>query len=98
MIQVSIDSNDIIKHKAQWNMALQKNLMVFGTYEDVNSNYKVRELDERNIKVETTSLKVADKLEKAIDDTYSQQGIEYKKRLMVQVSIYRLIWFKFYFQ
>ena len=28
--------------------------------------------------------KVADKLEKAIDDTYSQQGIEYKKRLMVQ--------------
>ena len=25
-----------------------------------------------------------DDLEKAIDDTYSQQGIEYKKRLMVQ--------------
>ena len=30
------------------------------------------------------SLKVVDKLEKAIDDTYSKQGIEYKKRLMVQ--------------
>ena len=37
-----------------------------------------------NIKVELKSLKVVDKLEKAIDDTYSKQGIEYKKRLMVQ--------------
>jgi hypothetical protein len=34
--------------------------------------------------VEMMSLKVNDKLEKAIDDTYSKQGIEYKKRLMVQ--------------
>ena len=45
---------------------------------------KFRELDERNLKVELKSLKVVDKLEKAIDDTYSKQGIEYKKRLMVQ--------------
>ena len=37
-----------------------------------------------NLKVELKSLKVVDKLEKAIDDTYSKQGIEYKKRLMVQ--------------
>ena len=38
-----------------------------------------------NIKLpDGKSLKVVDKLEKAIDDTYSQQGIEYKKRLMVQ--------------
>ena len=29
-------------------------------------------------------LKVKKKIEKAIDDTYSKQGIEYKKRLMVQ--------------
>ena len=34
--------------------------------------------------LELKSLKVVDKLEKAIDDTYSKQGIEYKKRLMVQ--------------
>jgi hypothetical protein len=30
------------------------------------------------------SLGVTDKIEKAIDDTYSKQGIEFKKRLMVQ--------------
>ena len=57
---------------------------VWHIYEDKKSTYKVRQLDERNIKVEIMSLKVNDKLEKAIDDTYSKQGIEYKKRLMVQ--------------
>ncbi len=80
-----LTSNDIIKHKVLMEYGTPKEFDgVWHIYEDVNSNYKVRELDERNIKVETTSLKVADKLEKAIDDTYSQQGIEYKKRLMVQ--------------
>jgi len=57
---------------------------VWHIYEDKNSTYKVRELDERNIKVEMLSLGVTDKIEKAIDDTYSKQGIEFKKRLMVQ--------------
>ena len=80
-----LTSNDIIKHKVLMEYGTPKEFDgVWHIYEDVNSNYKVRELDERNIKVETTSLKVVDKLEKAIDDTYSQQGIEYKKRLMVQ--------------
>ena len=80
-----LTSNDIVKHKVLMEYGTPKEFDgVWHIYEDVNSNYKVRELDERNIKVETKSLKVADKLEKAIDDTYSQQGIEYKKRLMVQ--------------
>lgn len=78
-------SNDIIKHKVLMEYGTPKEFDgVWHIYEDINSTYKVRELDERNIKVEMTSLRVNDKLEKAIDDTYSKQGIEYKKRLMVQ--------------
>tara|TARA_A100001037_G_scaffold7735_1_gene7683 strand:+ start:645 stop:1418 length:774 start_codon:yes stop_codon:yes gene_type:complete len=78
-------SSDIIKHKVLMEYGTPKEFDgVWHIYEDVNSTYKVRELDERNIKVEMTSFKVNEKLEKAIDDTYSKQGIEYKKRLMVQ--------------
>ena len=80
-----LTSSDIINHKVLMDYGTPKEFDgVWHIYEDVNSTYKVRELDERNIKVETKSLKVVDKLEKAIDDTYSKQGIEYKKRLMVQ--------------
>jgi hypothetical protein len=78
-------SSDIIKHKVLMEYGTPKEFDgVWHIYEDNMSTYKVRELDERNIKVELKSLKVVDKLEKAIDDTYSKQGIEYKKRLMVQ--------------
>ena len=78
-------SSDIIKHKVLMEYGTPKEFDgVWHIYEDVSSTYKVRELDERNIKVETTSLNVGQKLEKAIDDTYSKQGVEYKKRLMVQ--------------
>ena len=78
-------SSDIIKHKVLMEYGTPKEFDgVWHIYEDNMSTYKVRELDERNIKVELRSLKVVDKLEKAIDDTYSKQGIEYKKRLMVQ--------------
>tara|TARA_B100000214_G_C23914758_1_gene603118 strand:+ start:202 stop:990 length:789 start_codon:yes stop_codon:yes gene_type:complete len=80
-----LTSSDIIKHKVLMEYGTPKEFDgVWHIYEDMSSTYKVRELDERNIKVETKSLKVVEKLEKAIDDTYSKQGIEYKKRLMVQ--------------
>ena len=62
-------------------MGLQKSSMVCGIFIKM-SILLIRELDERNLKVELKSLKVVDKLEKAIDDTF-QAGIEYKG-LMVQ--------------
>jgi hypothetical protein len=80
-----LTSDDIIKHKVLMEYGTPREFDgVWHIYEDANSTYKVRELDERNIKVEIMSLKVKKKIEKAIDDTYSKQGIEYKKRLMVQ--------------
>ncbi len=80
-----LTSSDIIKHKVLMEYGTPREFDgVWHIYEDKNSTYKVRELDERNIKVEMLSLGVIDKIEKAIDDTYSKQGIEFKKRLMVQ--------------
>jgi len=80
-----LTSGDIIKHKVLMEYGTPKEFDgVWHIYESMNSTYKVRELDERNIKVEMASLKAEEKLEKAIDDTYSKQGIEFKKRLMVQ--------------
>ena len=56
---------------------------VWHIYTDGNSKFRVRKLDERNVKVEVDGYKVAELLNKAIEDVYSQQGIEYKKRLMM---------------
>ena len=62
-------ASDIIKHKVLMEYGSPKEFDgVWHIYEDINSTYKVRELDERNIKVETKSLQVTDKLEKAIDE------------------------------
>jgi hypothetical protein len=41
-------------------------------------------LDERNLKVEMNSFKVVKKIDQAIEENFSKQGIEYKKRIMVQ--------------
>ena len=64
-------------------MERRKNDGVWHNYGDENSIFRVRKLDERNVKVEVDGLQIADKLNKAIEDVYSQQGIEYKKRLMM---------------
>ena len=78
-------SNDIIKHKVLMEYGTPKEFDgVWHIYQDNNSTYKVRELDERNLKVEMASLKVGQKIDAAIEDMYSKQGIEYKKRIMVQ--------------
>ena len=79
-----LTAEDVIKHKV---------LMEYGTpteydgvwhnYGDENSVFRVRKLDERNVKVEVDGLKIAEKLNSAIEDVYSQQGIEYKKRIMM---------------
>ena len=78
-------TDDIIRHKVLMEYGTPKEFDgVWHIYHDNQSTYKVRKLDERNLKLEMGSIKVAEKLDKAIDDTYSKQGIEFKKRVMVQ--------------
>jgi len=80
-----LTSSDVIKHKVLMEYGTPKEFDgVWHIYSDLRSTYKVRELDERNLKVEMNSLQVLKKIDTAIDETYSKQGIEYKKRIMVQ--------------
>ena len=79
-----LTAEDVIKHKVLMEYGTPKEYDgVWHNYGDENSVFRVRKLDERNVKVEVDGLQIADKLNKAIEDVYSQQGIEYKKRLMM---------------
>ena len=79
-----LTAEDVIKHKVLMEYGTPKEYDgVWHNYGDENSLFRVRKLDERNVKVEVDGLQIADKLNKAIEDVYSQQGIEYKKRLMM---------------
>ena len=79
-----LTAEDVIKHKVLMEYGTPKEYDgVWHNYGDENSIFRVRKLDERNVKVEVDGLQIADKLNKAIEDVYSQQGIEYKKRLMM---------------
>jgi hypothetical protein len=79
-----LTAEDVIKHKVLMEYGTPKEYDgVWHNYGDENSIFRVRKLDERNVKVEVDGLTIADKLNKAIEDVYSQQGIEYKKRLMM---------------
>ena len=82
-----LTAEDVIKHKVLMEYGTPKEFDgVWHIYTDGNSDFRVRKLDERNVKVEVDGLKLAEKLNKAIEDVYSQQGIEYKKRLMMDGS------------
>ena len=79
-----LTSDDVIKHKVLMEYGTPKEFDgVWHIYTDGNSDFRVRKLDERNVKVQVDGVKIALKLNKAIEDVYSQQGIEYKKRLMM---------------
>ena len=79
-----LTAEDVIKHKVLMEYGTPKEFDgVWHIYTDGNSKFRVRKLDERNVKVEVDGYKVAELLNKAIEDVYSQQGIEYKKRLMM---------------
>ena len=80
-----LTADDIIKHKVLMEYGTPKEFDgVWHIYEEPISTFRARELDERNLKVEMTSTSVEKKINKAVEDMYSKQGIEYKKRLMIQ--------------
>ncbi len=80
-----LTAGDVIKHKI---------LMVYGTprefdgiwhrYQDENTEMKVRELDNRHIIIDLRSLAVEKKLQQALNDVYSDEGIEEKKQKLME--------------
>jgi len=57
---------------------------VWHIYSNSSSGFRVRKLDDKNLKVEMDGLKIKAQLHEAIEEVYSKQGIEHKKRLMME--------------
>lgn len=80
-----LTADDIIKYKF---------LMTYGTprefsggfhhYQSKNTTLKVRDLDSRHVQIQMNSPEVDKKLLVAIDDMYSEEGIEYQKKLLLR--------------
>ena len=78
-------AEDIIKYKF---------LMQYGTpnkYDDGFHEYnndvtvlKVKEMDKSHVQIQMSSIVVDKKLREAIDDMYSEEGIEYQKKLLLR--------------
>ncbi|MBT5440739.1 MAG: hypothetical protein HOK88_05375 [Candidatus Marinimicrobia bacterium] len=80
-----LTANDVIKYKF---------LMEYGTPNKYNDGFheynndvtvlKVREMDKSHVQIQMNSLAVDKKLREAIDDMYSEEGIEYQKKLLLR--------------
>ena len=78
-------AEDIVKYKF---------LMEYGTpseytdgfhhYENDKTILKVREMDKSHVQIKMNSVLVDQKLRTAIDDMYSEEGIEYQKKLLLR--------------
>ena len=78
-------AEDIVKYKF---------LMEYGTpseytggfhhYENDKTVLKVREMDKSHVQIQMNSVLVDQKLRTAIDDMYSEEGIEYQKKLLLR--------------
>jgi hypothetical protein len=56
----------------------------FHNYESKKTILKVRDLDSRHVQIQMNSPEVDKKLLIAIDDMYSEEGIEYQKKLLLR--------------
>ena len=80
-----LTSDDILKHKV---------LMVYGTpkefdgswhrYEDKDTKFAVRTIDGFHLATQSTSKVMDRKLKQAIQDVYSEEGVELKKQQLME--------------
>ena len=56
----------------------------FHEYNNDVTVLKVREMDKNHVQIQMNSLAVDKKLREAIDDMYSEEGIEYQKKLLLR--------------
>ncbi len=78
-------AEDIIKYKF---------LMEYGTPNEFNDGFhkyqndvttlKVKEIDKSHVQIQMNSVDVDNKLRQAIEDMYSEEGIEYQKKLLLR--------------
>ena len=78
-------AEDVIKYKF---------LMEYGTpnefsdgfhkYQNEVTTLKVKEVDKSHVQIQMNSVDVDNKLRQAIEDMYSEEGIEYQKKLLLR--------------
>jgi|TARA_B100001964_G_C14219668_1_gene594639 hypothetical protein len=80
-----LSSDDVIKFKVLMQYGTPREFDgVWHIYSNSSSGFRVRKLDDKNLKVEMDGLKIKAQLHEAIEEVYSKQGIEHKKRLMME--------------
>ena len=80
-------AEDVIKYKF---------LMEYGTpnefsdgfhkYQNEVTTLKVKEIDKSHVQIQMNSVDVDNKLRQAIEDMYSEEGIEYQKKLLLRAN------------
>tara|TARA_Y100001960_G_scaffold328627_1_gene417912 strand:+ start:3098 stop:3844 length:747 start_codon:yes stop_codon:yes gene_type:complete len=80
-----LTADDVVKYKF---------LMTYGTpnefvdgfhqYKNHETVLKVREMDNSHVQIQMNSVTVDEKMRTAIDDMYSEEGIEYQKKLLLR--------------
>ena len=80
-----LTADDIIKYKFLMTYGTPKEFSGgFHHYQSKNTTLKVRDLDSRHVQIQMNSPEIDKKLLIAIDDMYSEEGIEYQKKLLLR--------------
>ena len=80
-----LTADDIIKYKFLMTYGTPKEFSGgFHNYESKKTILKVRDLDSRHVQIQMNSPEIDKKLLIAIDDMYSEEGIEYQKKLLLR--------------
>ena len=80
-----LTSNDVVKYKFLMTYGTPKEFKDgFHHYQNDKTILKVRELDKSHVQIQMNSLELDSKLAVAIDDMYSEEGIEYQKKLLLR--------------
>ncbi|MBT3478396.1 MAG: hypothetical protein HOA15_05285 [Candidatus Marinimicrobia bacterium] len=78
-------ADDVIKYKFLMEYGTPREFADgFHKYENNQTVLKVRELDKSHVQIQMNSTVVDQKLRTAIDDMYSEEGIEYQKKLLLR--------------
>lgn len=78
-------ASDVIKYKFLMEYGTPKEFTDgFHKYENDHTVLKVRELDKSHVQIQMNSTAVDQKLRTAIEDMYSEEGIEYQKKLLLR--------------
>lgn len=80
-----LTADDVLRHKILFVYGTPKEFDgTWHTYVDTETEMKVRVVDDFHVMVKMHSLKVEQKLRQAIEDVYSEEGIENRKQELLQ--------------